>query len=577
MRLGKCCLPNPRLSRRATSDARQLRERAAKPPESLLVSNFNPEPSENRVYRYLRYVPISHRTWDNPCIEKYTYEWMADTVMDDGEESNRRRLEYKWNDFETKLEVLSKEVMDLTYDGISSPSRKLHYGAIDDSDRYLLPKRLLWLNTDELFAPRPIPTLPEIPQSPPLQLPQSQYPSWYFETRGRGLLGNFVNKKEHSFLDADLERRRRKLAKVDEIHAQIEEKRKDFEEIFAKEAIRLQQLRQQVLVEDPEALVTLIELSNRRHWLPSGLRREFRSVANPDAKVVLIELSFPDYSNHKFAISRLKNDKLKYASVTENKRILRGTLYSLVIRAAYIASRILEGTSYQTIAVNVSQDWFDRATGAVKSGVICSLQAQTRELVALNLLQVDPEACFKHLKGIVVPSLETLSPIRPIFVLNRKDERFIEAKDLSEILDREENLAAMPWDDFEHLVAQLFEWEFAKDGIEVRVTRASRDRGVDAILFDPDPLRGGKFVLQAKRYTRPVDVAAVRDLYGTVMNEGANRGILITTSSYGPDAYEFAKNKPLSLVDGPNLLFMLQRHGKKFRLDLAEARRLFEE
>ena len=56
-----------------------------------------------------------------------------------------------------------------------------------------------------------------------------------------------------------------------------------------------------------------------------------------------------------------------------------------------------------------------------------------------------------------------------------------------------------------------------RDGVEIKVTRASRDRGVDAIMFDPDPLRGGKFVLQAKRYTRPVDVAAVRDLYGTVV------------------------------------------------------------
>jgi len=34
----------------------------------------------------------------------------------------------------------------------------------------------------------------------------------------------------------------------------------------------------------------------------------------------------------------------------------------------------------------------------------------------------------------------------------------------------------------------------------VKVTQASRDRGVDAIAFDPDPIRGGKFVIQAKRY-----------------------------------------------------------------------------
>jgi restriction system protein len=150
-------------------------------------------------------------------------------------------------------------------------------------------------------------------------------------------------------------------------------------------------------------------------------------------------------------------------------------------------------------------------------------------------------------------------------------------RDVDSLIDEESNLAAMEWEDFEHLVAQLFEWEFSKNGIEVKVTRASRDRGVDAILFDPDPLKGGKYVIQAKRYTRTVDVSAVRDLYGTVMNEGANRGILITTASYGPDAYDFAKDKPISLVDGPNLLVMLKKHGKKFRIDLDEARRLNNE
>ena len=35
----------------------------------------------------------------------------------------------------------------------------------------------------------------------------------------------------------------------------------------------------------------------------------------------------------------------------------------------------------------------------------------------------------------------------------------------------------------------------------------------------------GKTVIQAKRYVNTVDVSAVRDLYGTVHNEGASRGI----------------------------------------------------
>jgi restriction system protein len=108
--------------------------------------------------------------------------------------------------------------------------------------------------------------------------------------------------------------------------------------------------------------------------------------------------------------------------------------------------------------------------------------------------------------------------------MNTEDNRIVPNKDVDAGLEQETNLATMPWEDFEHLVRQLFEWGFAKDGIvDVVVTRASRDRGVDAIMFDPGPVRGGKYILRAKRYTRTVDVVAVRDLYGTVVSEGANR------------------------------------------------------
>ena len=130
----------------------------------------------------------------------------------------------------------------------------------------------------------------------------------------------------------------------------------------------------------------------------------------------------------------------------------------------------------------------------------------------------------------------------------------------------------MPWEEFEHLVRNLFEWEFSDNGSEVKVTQASRDGGVDAVIFDPDPLRGGKIVIQAKRYTNVVGVSAVRDLYGTVQHEGANKGILVTTSSFGPDAYNFAKDKPLALLNGGELLHLLMKHGLNARIDLAEAK-----
>jgi len=131
-------------------------------------------------------------------------------------------------------------------------------------------------------------------------------------------------------------------------------------------------------------------------------------------------------------------------------------------------------------------------------------------------------------------------------------------------------------EDFEHLIRELFAEVFSQPGAEVRVTQASRDGGVDAVALDPDPIKGGKIVIQAKRYTATVGVSAVRDLYGTVLNEGANRGILATTSDYGPDAYRFAQGKPITLLNGGNLLSLLADHGHKAKIDIAAARMLLK-
>ncbi len=61
------------------------------------------------------------------------------------------------------------------------------------------------------------------------------------------------------------------------------------------------------------------------------------------------------------------------------------------------------------------------------------------------------------------------------------------------------------------------------------------------------------------------------------MNEGATKGILVTTADYGPDAYDFAKNKPLTLLSGGNLLHLLEKHGHKVRIDLREAKQILGE
>jgi restriction system protein len=45
-----------------------------------------------------------------------------------------------------------------------------------------------------------------------------------------------------------------------------------------------------------------------------------------------------------------------------------------------------------------------------------------------------------------------------------------------------------------------------------------------------------------------------------MQNEGASKGILVATSGYGKASFEFAQNKPLELLSGSNLLYLLEEH-----------------
>jgi restriction system protein len=355
---------------------------------------------------------------------------------------------------------------------------------------------------------------------------------------------------------------------------------------FAAQANRWVKLKQDCTAAEPKAIKLLMKAANTAHPLPQVLQSDLRIDLDLGGRIALATIDVPDFNSLAIVRERAGSGVRERASrktrwrqsvwqsvpPNQKRRATETLLYALCIRAAYLVAKSDEGNWFDTIAVNARQEWSDRATGQPRNGFIASLHATTDELRRLRLDQVDPKTCFFHLKGISTPSVEDVVPVRPIFTMNKDDDRIVPDRDVAEGLKSEANLAAMPWEDFEHLVRQLFEWEFGRHGAEVRLTRASRDRGVDAIIFDPDPLRGGKFVIQAKRYTLPVDVAAVRDLYGTLINEGANRGILITTSHYGPDAYAFARDKPISLLTGADLVDMLRRHGRRYRIDLEEAR-----
>ena len=267
---------------------------------------------------------------------------------------------------------------------------------------------------------------------------------------------------------------------------------------------------------------------------------------------------------------KTKDNEIKYLSNTELNRLYDELIYKILIRSVAEIFHFDDLKKVDVVCFNGRVKSRNPATGQLMDNCILSVQVSRQEFESIDLNYVDCKACFKHFKGVSGAKLHDMSPIVPLIQLDTTDKRFVESHSVA--TDESTNLATMDWEEFEHLVRELFDLEFNVNGGEVKITQASRDGGVDAVAFDPDPIRGGKIVIQAKRYTNTVGVSAVRDLYGTVINEGANKGILITTSDYGADSYNFAKGKPITLLNGGHLLFLLEKHNKKARIDLKEAR-----
>ena len=330
--------------------------------------------------------------------------------------------------------------------------------------------------------------------------------------------------------------------------------------------------------EDPQAILDYcdIVLSNSRY--PDYFPQSYELDYNPDSKLIVADYqlppldSIPTLKSVRYIQSRDEYTE-KHISKTDLRRIYDNLLYQIALRTIHELFEADAIDAIATIVFNGYVESIDPATGQEKNACILSLSANKDTFEKINLANIEPKACFKQLKGISASRLDSLTPVAPIMKIDREDSRFISSYDVADEIEGE-NLAAMDWADFEHLIRELFEKEFATSGGEVKVTQASRDGGIDAVAFDPDPIRGGKIVIQAKRYTNTVGVSAVRDLYGTVINEGASKGILVTTADYGPDAHEFAVGKPIVLLNGSQLLYLLEQHGHHARIDLKEAKQI---
>lgn len=88
----------------------------------------------------------------------------------------------------------------------------------------------------------------------------------------------------------------------------------------------------------------------------------------------------------------------------------------------------------------------------------------------------------------------------------------------------------------------------------------SGDGGIDGVI-SLDKLGLEKVYVQAKRWQQTVGRPEVQAFYGAIAGQRANKGVFITTSSYTPQALDFAGSvERIVLVDGKRLAELMMDH-----------------
>ncbi|MGV9253359.1 restriction endonuclease [Streptomyces sp. NPDC003697] len=315
---------------------------------------------------------------------------------------------------------------------------------------------------------------------------------------------------------------------------------------------------------EPDAVVEFFSaaLHSSSAW-PQGFPRQASAAYDCAARQLVLDWELPGYGvvpEAKSVRYVVADDQYRETArpVSRRRALYREVLAQSVLLVLHQLFAADEYGVLDSVALNGFVDARDPATGRRAQTVLATVMAPRAVFADLRLEQVDGVSCLTEaLRGQLAARPDQLASVRP----GRRPQDVggpVAARGDGD----EPDLYVMDPVAFESLVAELFR----AMGMRAVTTQRSNDGGVDVDALDPAPIRGGKIVVQVKRYRNTVPPTAVRDLYGTVQDAGANKGVLVTTSGFGPGSHTFARGKPLELVSGSELVDLLHRHGLRGRL-----------
>lgn len=230
---------------------------------------------------------------------------------------------------------------------------------------------------------------------------------------------------------------------------------------------------EEVRSREPKAVIEYFShILDSIDW-PEALEIGFSVDFSPDTGTLCINCEMPsveDIPNVKFIryiASREEIEIVKLKQETINN-LYDSAIYQIMLCAIYSAFKFDDFIILSSIAVNSWVSYVSKATGTDEVACIASVLTTKEQFEQLHLRRVDAKNCFRHLKGIANARIHELVPVRPVLEINKHDKRFVSSVSVVGGIDIGVNLATLGWEEFEHLVREIFEKEFSQNGGEVR-------------------------------------------------------------------------------------------------------------
>lgn len=338
-------------------------------------------------------------------------------------------------------------------------------------------------------------------------------------------------------------------SKLEEEHQQLKEKSKIDHEI--KESKRLNKIESLLKGEEEAVCKTALSFLNKVTY-PSGIRHE---LSYHEGKMEL-KINVPGFEliNRQTASWNEQKGAVKFSPKPQKEvnRQYERFLAAIVLRSGWGIFRACP--SVEEVYGSIWTSKRHRTKGHSYDACILSCILDPKGFQEINFKQVEYMYALENFQlRFSSRDKELPGDICP-HELTRQHE--ISPDDILQL-----DIDSMNGDQFEDFIQILVD----KMGLKTEKTKKSHDGGIDIWAYNDHVLTGRRYIIQCKRWTPTIPVEIVRDLYGTVTREQADKGILITTSKISGDCYKFVEEAPykvpITLIPGSELRTLISQYG----------------